>query len=305
MAIDIQTTDDLITRESLIANVGSIPAYHDSTKYRRVCYVLSILRGHANGLIAKAARSLYDGSISAMARRKATSTPEAVVSAVLERAHADLDELEREQEAYYRQEAARQEAATAEWVASLSAPELPLDLFPDSLLLPSQMTAGEQALADVLDVWPVSGLFESEPEREVLVLYDAAQWLRDGALVELTSAEYAEVVKAFQPFPPDDDPEPTSPASAPVVIAVEPAEETLRAVGLAQLDAWIAACDAQRYEQEQAFWRDYEAKRTQIADEAGWRVEALCEGLDVLDDDILGWFEEESAEYDAYMSVAA
>ncbi len=73
-----------MTQHDLIAAVGTIPAAF-RTPQQRIGYMLSILRTHADPTIAAAAKSLYDGSISLMSKRAATSTPEAVASAVLAR----------------------------------------------------------------------------------------------------------------------------------------------------------------------------------------------------------------------------
>lgn len=73
-----------MTTADLIAAIGTIPGCFRSNA-QRISYMLSVLRSHQNAVIAKAAISLYDGSISAMSKKAATSTPEAVASAVLAR----------------------------------------------------------------------------------------------------------------------------------------------------------------------------------------------------------------------------
>ena len=73
-----------MTQQDLIAAIGAMPA-SQRTPYQRVSYALSMLRTHADPTIAAAAKSLYDGSISLMSKRAATSTPEAIVAAVLAR----------------------------------------------------------------------------------------------------------------------------------------------------------------------------------------------------------------------------
>lgn len=255
-----ETTDDLITRESLLADIGTIPTTF-RTKYQRVAYVLSVLRGHANGLIAKAARCLYDGSISQMARRNATSTPEAVVDAVLARAHQDLDELEREMAEEERQAApptwrriggqsvAIQPESITEWVASISAPpELPADLFPDELLLA-----------------------ETDSERMILAWADAlfgqaayfSRACEDGQ--HHKCADLACECGCHEPWEPPA-------ASASILPAAR---------------------------HEQAFWRDYDAKRDLIAMEACCRIDAMAEGLAVMSDEAMDFIE--SDEFAAWL----
>ena len=98
-----------------------------------------------------------------------------------------------------------------------------------------------------------------------------------------------------------EPPEPTTPASAPKPQAEEMAEAT----GLALYDAWESQVAAARYEQEQAFWRDYNANRQQIAMETGCRVDAMAMGLDVMDEDVQGWLEEEAAEWERSLEAVA
>jgi hypothetical protein len=103
-------TIETTTRDELLASIGTIPACM-RTNYQRVGYMLSMLRGNADEAIAQGAKSLYDGSISRMAKLTRTSTPEAVIAQVLERAQAFQP--------------------FPEWVKRLSVIDLPLDLFPD------------------------------------------------------------------------------------------------------------------------------------------------------------------------------
>ena len=184
MAIEMTTAT--LTRTDLLATVSTIPACMH-TNYQRVGYMLSVLRSHANGLIAQAATSLYDGSISQMARRNATSTPEAVVDAVLARAHAGLDALEQEMAAEERQEAAREECAqmneefTLEYRMRQREQGMLADDHPDDIVAwaegllagkdtgemaftfgpePVVLSAAERFFSDTLDVLGVAGLLE-------------------------------------------------------------------------------------------------------------------------------------------------
>ncbi len=134
-------------------------------------------------------------------------------------------------------------------------------------------------------------LAQASAQTHALTLYDAAAWLETGALVELSPAEMAEVVAAFHPFPEPEPPEPTSPAQAPIPQEPEEEQEEQEAIGLAQFYRWSDAMEAARYEQEQAFWRDYDAHRDAIAMEAACRLDALAMGLDVLEDDLMDWME--------------
>ncbi len=127
----------MLTRETLLQTVGPVPA---GTRLQQVYYVASALRTLPDAEIASAAKSLYDGSISRLAAKKATSTPAAVADEVIARAMlaglaaaetisdeawmpAPICPSEEEWEATYQAAFAEQLAAEEEALATLEAQE--------------------------------------------------------------------------------------------------------------------------------------------------------------------------------------